>query len=145
MPDLATLLPALYGTPGEPGGTGELRTRAAAAHAGLLARAGDRADPALCRQLDPIRTFLRGPAPAALKRRLLCHHLFVEGLHDLAPFSPALRHWHDIVLRPRAGRPRPCAGVARERWPWSHSSGPTATGGEHDCCTRVRPGRVPTL
>jgi hypothetical protein len=96
MPDLAACLPRLYGTPGEPC-AGGLRARAASAHAGLLAHAGNRADPALGRQLDPIRAFVRGPAPPAVKRRLLCHPLFVEGLHALAPFSPVLRHWHDSV------------------------------------------------
>jgi len=96
MPDLATLLPRLFGAPGEPG-SGALRTRAAAAHAGLLDRAGDRADPALRPDLGAIHAYLRGPDPPEVKRRLLCHPLLIEGLHELAPFSPALRRWHDSV------------------------------------------------
>jgi hypothetical protein len=141
MPDLAALLPRLYGAPGEyaPGG---LRTRAAAAHAGLLAHAGDRADPALDCQLDPIRAFAVGPAPAAVKRRLLCHPLFVEGLHALAPFSPVLRRWHDSVTT--SPTPAPVGGdgaalgnvalVARLR-------SDRGWRGEQDCCTDVL-GRV---
>ncbi|HJZ59016.1 MAG TPA: hypothetical protein VKE74_28995, partial [Gemmataceae bacterium] len=140
MPDLATLLPRLFSAPGGPADVG-LRAQAAAAYAGLLARAGDRADPALCRHLDPIQAFLRGPAPAAIKRRLLCHPLLVEGLHALAPFAPVLRHWHDNVTTPPEPTPAECdtgawaslgnvALVARLRsdrgW-W----------GEHDCCTDV--------
>ena len=51
----------------------------------------------LRRHLGPIRAFLRGPSPSRLKRRLLCHPRFIEGLHELAPFSPVLRRWHDSV------------------------------------------------
>src|SRR5439155_7738601 len=60
--------------------------------------------------------FLAGVAPAAAKRRLLCHPLFIEGLHALAPLSDALRHWHDSVAAatrsagaPPAAAPGPAA------------------------------------
>lgn len=136
MHDLATVLPRLYGTPGEPG-TGALRARAAAAHAELLAHAGDRADPVLGHQLDPIREFLGGPAPAAVKRRLLCHPLFVEGLHALAPYCPVLRRWHDgVTTSPLPAEPDPgdraslgnvaLVALLRTDRNWR---------GEQDCCT----------
>src|SRR5947199_1392 len=53
-----------------------------------------------------------GPAPAAEKRRLLCHPLFIEGLHALTPFSADLRDWHDCVTTERTPPPPAPAAVA---------------------------------
>lgn len=98
MPDAVTLIRRLFGTPGSPDvDTADLLDQAAAAHAGLVARANGRADPVIERSLVPIREFLAGPARAADKRRLLCHPLLIEGLHALAPFCGDLRRWHDSV------------------------------------------------
>jgi hypothetical protein len=97
--DAAAFVRELFGTPGSPAAPGDgLLDRAAAAHADLLARA--RGDPAVDRSLAPLRAYLAGPAPTAEKRRLLCHPLFVEGLHSLAPFCDELQHWHDAVTAP---------------------------------------------
>jgi hypothetical protein len=105
------LLSRLFGAPGHPTqGLGDLARRAAAAHAGLLTRARARADPALARPLAAVLTFLGGPAPAAQKRRLLCHPLLIEGLHELAPFSAELRRWHDRVT---TSPPAPVVPAAR--------------------------------
>jgi hypothetical protein len=138
MSGVTALIPRLFGSPGGPAPrTGELRRRAASAHAGLLTRACARADPALARSLGAIRALLRGPAPAGEKRRLLCHPLLIEGLHGLAPFSAELRHWHDSVTAPPA--PAPAVSAARA------SLGNVALvallradrgwQGEIDCCT----------
>jgi hypothetical protein len=79
---------------------GTILSQAAAALADLFLRACSRGDPILEQSLAPIRVFLRGSAPAAEKRRLLCHPLFIEGLHTLAPFSAVLQHWHESVATP---------------------------------------------
>jgi hypothetical protein len=63
----------------------------------LLARAEAHAAPGLLNELAPLDRYLAGPAPPGEKRRLLCHPLFVEGLHALAPFSTDLKDWHDRV------------------------------------------------
>src|SRR5262249_48647714 len=60
----------------------------------------DYEDPDLARSLTPLGEFLGGRAPPAQKERLLCHPLFLEGLHGLAPCCPKLRHWHDSVTAP---------------------------------------------
>ncbi|HJZ55237.1 MAG TPA: hypothetical protein VKE74_09775, partial [Gemmataceae bacterium] len=140
MPDLASLISRLFGTPG---GTAvdirELQTQAAAAHAGLFARACDRADLALSHQLGAIRTFLRGPTPADVKRRLLCHPLFIEGLHALAPFSSVLRQWHDSVTT--SPRPDPAERTPRGRAALGNVAlvallrTDRSWCGEQDCCT----------
>src|SRR5437764_1268408 len=99
MPDAATLIRRLFGTPGSPDvDTANLLDHAAAAHAGLVARANGRGDAVIERSLVPLREFLTGPARAADKRRLLCHPLLIEGLHALAPFCGELRRWHDSVI-----------------------------------------------
>src|SRR5207248_6848097 len=80
----------------------------------------------------------RGPAPAAEKRRLLCHPLLIEGLHALAPFSPELRRWHDRVTTAAPEEAVPAARAAL-------GSGALAARlradrgwqGEQDCCTDV--------
>jgi hypothetical protein len=98
MPDAATFIRRLFGTPGSPDvDTVDLLDLAADAHAGLLSRSNGRADPVIERSLVPIREFLAGPARAADKRRLLCHPLLIEGLHALTPFCGDLRRWHDNV------------------------------------------------
>src|SRR6476620_3035951 len=113
MSDAAVLVRRLFGTPGHlaPDGS-DLLGRAAAAHRDLLTRACAGADPALCSALAPIRAYLGGPAPAAEKRRLLCHPLLVEGLHALAPLSPELRRWHECVTAPPADAPAEPAAPA---------------------------------
>jgi hypothetical protein len=137
----------LYGPPGRAAtNTREILERAAEALADLLDRACAEADPDLGRALTPICAFLGGAAPAAEKRRLLCHPLFIEGLHGLAPCSAALRRWHEAVTDPRPPAPDgPPACAARA------SLGNVALAlllrtdahwrGEHDLCTDVL-GRV---
>jgi hypothetical protein len=94
----ATLVYRLFRPPGCPAADGEdVRRLAADAHAGLLDHACADGGAALGRSLAPLQAFLGGVAPAAAKRRLLCHPLLIEGLHALAPLSDALRHWHDSV------------------------------------------------
>lgn len=147
MPDAAALVRRLYGPPGRPAtNTRQILDGAAEALADLLDRACAEADADLGRALAPIRTFLGGPAPAAEKRRLLCHPLFIEGLHGLAPFFAVLRRWHEAVTAPRPPAPDgPPACAARA------SLGNVALAvrlradphwrGEHDLCTDVL-GRV---
>jgi hypothetical protein len=112
MSDATALIPRLFGTPGgsDPR-TGELQRLAARAHARLLTRAAARADPAVSRSLTAILSYLNGPASLVEKRRLLCHPLLIEGLHDLAPFSAELRRWHDAVAAPPM--PGPVVPAAR--------------------------------
>src|SRR4051812_44374260 len=94
----ATLVHRLFQPPGCPAADGEdLQRLAATAHAELLARACVDGAPALGPALPPLRAFLGGHAPAAVKRQLLCHPLLIEGLHALSPLSAVLRHWHDTV------------------------------------------------
>src|SRR5207247_4876616 len=94
----ATLLYRLFRPPGCPAADGEdLHRLAATAHADLLTRACADGGTDLGHALAPLRAFLAGVAPAAAKRRLLCHPLFIEGLHALAPLSDAPRHCHDSV------------------------------------------------
>ena len=47
--------------------------------------------------LAPIGAYVNGSAPSCEKRRLLCHPLFIEGLHSLSPFSAELQNWHDRI------------------------------------------------
>jgi hypothetical protein len=104
MSDAEVRMRRVFGTPGAvAANAGELRGQAAEAHAGLLTRACAEGDPALGRSLAALLAYVRGPAPAAEKRRLLCHPLFVEGLHALAGFSAGLRRWHDSVTTPPPG------------------------------------------
>jgi hypothetical protein len=108
----ATLVHRLFQPPGCPAADGEdLQRLAAAAHAELLAGACVDGGSTLGHALAPLRTFLGGHAPAALKRRLLCHPLLIEGLHALAPLSAALRQWHDSVAAapPRSAVPAAAA------------------------------------
>jgi hypothetical protein len=113
VPDAAALVHRLYGPPGRAAtNTRELLDQAAAALADLLARACAEGDPALGRMLAPVRAFLHGAAPAAEKRRLLCHPLFIEGLHGLAPFSAELQRWHEGVTDPRPPAPAGQEGPA---------------------------------
>jgi hypothetical protein len=109
----ATLLYRLFQPPGCSAADGEdLHRLAASAHAELLGRACADGGAALARALAPLRAFLAGIAPAAAKRRLLCHPLFIEGLHSLAPLSDALRHWHDsVVAATPAGSPANAAAL----------------------------------
>lgn len=96
------LVRSLYSAPGRArGGREDLLGRAADAHADLLARAESHAGPGLARTLAPIGAYLHGHAPAAEKRQLLCHPLFIEGLHTLAPHSVDLQQWHDRVTASR--------------------------------------------
>ncbi|HTK75012.1 MAG TPA: hypothetical protein VL371_07105 [Gemmataceae bacterium] len=146
MPDAATRIRRLFGTPGSADvDTADLLDQAATAHAGLVARANGRADPVIERSLVPLREFLVGPARAADKRRLLCHPLLIEGLHALAPFCGDLRRWHDSVTAaapdarvtdndvPVEATKAALGNVAlvarlREQRSWS---------GEHELCTDV--------
>jgi hypothetical protein len=94
----ASLLYRLFQPPGCSAADGEdLHRLAADAHAELFDRACGDGGAILGRALAPLQAFLAGIAPAAAKRRLLCHPLFIEGLHSLAPLSNALRVWHDSV------------------------------------------------
>jgi hypothetical protein len=91
-----SLVRSLFTAPGQPfSEVDAMRRRAASAHADLLGRAMSRAE--LGRRLAPIDAYLHGSASRARKRRLLCHPLFVEGLHALSPFSAELQQWHDRV------------------------------------------------
>jgi hypothetical protein len=104
MSDAEALMRRLFSAPGgSPRDSEELLGQAAAAHAGLLY--GACAEGALGHALDPLLVYLRGPAPAAEKRRFLCHPLFIEGLHGLIPFSSELCRWHDVVAAPPAPVP----------------------------------------
>lgn len=112
MSSPAAQMHRLFGVPGStPTQTGELLARVAAVHAALLDGAsagGGSGQPALA----PILAFLRGPAAAADKRRLLCHPLLIEGLHGLAGSSAAVRSWHDCVAAPPAHRDAAPGGSA---------------------------------
>jgi len=80
-----------------------LLKRAAHSYAELFFRAFE--STALAPSLAPIAAYLNGPDAAARKRRLLCHPLFAEGLHALAPYSAALQSWHDRVTSASQLRP----------------------------------------
>jgi hypothetical protein len=102
----ATLLYRLFRPPGCSAADGEeVHRLAAVTHAGLLDRACADGGAALGHSLAPLKAFVGGVAPAAAKRRLLCHPLLIEGLHALAPLSDALRHWHDSVAAGTAASP----------------------------------------
>ncbi|HEY2785689.1 MAG TPA: hypothetical protein VGJ05_12030 [Fimbriiglobus sp.] len=111
MSDAQTFVRSLYTAPGRVvAGRDGLLDRAAAAHATLFALARTRAGPSLLQALAPIDAYLSGPSPPAEKRRLLCHPLFIEGLHALAPFSAELQRWHDRVTScPHRPPPDPAA------------------------------------
>jgi hypothetical protein len=110
----ATLLYRLFRPPGCAAADGEdLYRLAADAHARLFDRACADGGAALAHALAPLKAFLGGIAPAAAKRQLLCHPLFVEGLHALAPLSDALRHWHESVAAATPG----LGGLTKPRSP----------------------------
>ncbi len=74
----ATLVYRLFRPPGCPAADGDdLQRLAASAHAALLSRACADGGSALGHALAPLRAFLAGVAPAAAKRRLLCHPLLI--------------------------------------------------------------------
>jgi hypothetical protein len=101
----AALVRKLYALPGTTAPSAfDLQEQAASVHADLLERACAHADASLARSLAPVRAFVEDRAPRTTRRRLLCHPLFIEGLHALAPVCPELRHWHDSVA---ADRPLP--------------------------------------
>jgi hypothetical protein len=88
----------LYSLPGTSAtDTGNFLQQAAAAHEALFRSACEAQDPDLEQSLAPVGQFLSGPAPPAKRQHLLCHPLFLEGLHDLAPCCPKLRQWHNSV------------------------------------------------
>src|SRR5262245_56214041 len=98
MSAAGTLVRHLYTLPGSPrADTAGWLKQAASAHERLLRDAADHAHPDLAQRLAPLVEFLGGQASPALKERLLCHPLFLEGLHGLAPCCPTLRRWHDCV------------------------------------------------
>lgn len=106
----ATLVHRLFQPPGCPAADGEdLQRLAATAHAELLDRACVDGGSALGSTLAPLRAFLGGHAPAAVKRQLLCHPLLIEGLHALSPLSAVLRHWHDTVAATPSQQATPSA------------------------------------
>jgi hypothetical protein len=142
MSDAEALVRRLFGSPGgPPKDSEELLGQAGAAHAGLLY--GACAEGVLGRALDPLLTYLRGPAPAAEKRRFLCHPLFIEGLHGLAPFSAELRRWHDVVAAPPEPVASPDQTPPAARASLGHVAfvfrlrGNRRWQGEHDFCTDV--------
>src|SRR5436305_1569818 len=98
MTGAATVVQRLFGPPGGSGtDPAQLLKQAAAAHAALLSRAAEKAGRCRDPSLAPVILFLQGPASLWEKRRLLCHPLFVEGLHGLAQFYPELGRWHERV------------------------------------------------
>ena len=100
MSTTAALVRKLFGPPGTPAANAlDLQEQAASVHAGLLEQACAHADAGLARSLAPLQTFVHDRAPRTVRRRLLCHPLFIEGLHSLAPVCPELRRWHDIGVR----------------------------------------------
>src|SRR5262245_32605299 len=112
MIQAAALAGRLFSAPGcRPGHTKALLEAAAFAHANLLVRAGLQGDAAVDRSIAPILAFLGRSPPARARRGLLCHPLFLEGLHSLAPFCPELRRWHDSVTTSSA--PDPTASAAK--------------------------------
>jgi hypothetical protein len=109
----ATFVRSLFSFPGNPAtDPGEFLKQAASAHEELFRRACDPQDPDLARLLTPLGEFLGGRATPAQKERLLCHPLFLEGLHGLAPCCPKLRHWHESVTAPPAPLPAAAADPA---------------------------------
>lgn len=85
----------LFRTPGASLFAGELRREATRAHAALFFRAVG--DNQFLPQLRTIRDFLEGTASPGERHRLLCHPLFVNGLHELAACCPALETWRHRV------------------------------------------------
>ncbi len=101
----------LFGSPGSAEtSTKDLLHQAARALAGLVTKACAETPLAQEAVLQPLLEFLSGPSPPTTKRRLLCHPLFIEGLHALAPHSPRLTHWHERVTttRPAVTSIEPC-------------------------------------
>jgi hypothetical protein len=102
MSSAADRIDLLFGSPGSSQtSTKELLHQAAKVHAELFTSACT--DKALVQDacLGPLLEFLESPSPRSTKRRLLCHPLFIEGLHTLAPASPILDHWHQRVTTSR--------------------------------------------
>src|SRR5262249_2364857 len=141
MANAAALVHRLFSAPGgSRHNTQEVLERAAAAHGELLTRAYTQGE--LVRPLTSLLAILRGRGATAIKRRLLCDPLFIEGLHSLAPFSAELERWHNSVTAPPVpvglGRAPPAVRAAldnvdlvlllRSDRQWL---------GEHDLCTDV--------
>ena len=141
MSAAATLVRSLFSLPGNPAtDPGGFLKQAASAHEELFRRAYDPKDPDLARSLTPLGEFLGGRAPPAQKERLLCHPLFLEGLHDLAPCCPNLRHWHESVTAPPTPRPPPPIRPHRLRWAMWHSPAASAA----KAAPRASTGSAPT-
>lgn len=99
MHGLSHELARLFSTPGRPEtGTSSILRRAAAAHADLLAAAFSAVDLRRVPSLMLIAALL--PHEPAVRQRLLCHPVFIEGLHELAPECPAVRTWQQCVVTP---------------------------------------------
>jgi hypothetical protein len=92
----AALVRKLFASPDAPATALNLQEQAAAVHADLLDQACARANHELAEALAPVQRFI-GDATRSARRRLLCHPVFIEGLHALAPVCPELGHWHDRV------------------------------------------------
>jgi hypothetical protein len=84
-----------------PGYALDVQAQAASVHADLLDQACAEADVDLARSLAAVQGFVHDRTQRTFRRRLLCHPLFIEGLHGLAPVCPALRHWHESVAPDR--------------------------------------------
>ena len=98
MSTSAALVRRLFAPPGASATSAlDLQEQAASVHAELLERACAHADAALARSLAPLQTFLHDRSRCTARRRLLCHPLFIEGLHGLAAVCPELRPWHERV------------------------------------------------
>src|SRR5438128_251150 len=73
MTGAATVMQRLFGPPGGSGTSpAHLLKQAASAHAALLSRAAEQEGRCRDPSLAPVMLFLRGPASAGEKRRLLC-------------------------------------------------------------------------
>ena len=106
-----SLVRSLFSVPGRvPTDAESLRRQAAKSHGELLSLAASRTE--LRDRLAPIKDFLASSAPSIRKRRLLCHPLFVEGLHSLSPFSIDLERWHDRVTSSPQHPPADPAAIA---------------------------------
>jgi hypothetical protein len=132
MSTAGTRLRGLFSLPGSTAtDCGAFLDEAASAHEQLFRRAYEQADSALARSLSHVAEFLGSRALPVMKRRLLRHPLFLEGLHGLAPSCPSLHHWHDSV----APAP-PCLPEAADDDAARVSLGHVALA----CCLRANPG-----